>query len=489
MTWSVDELREAGRLTLDVLAEYVEASRRGQEPAVALPPMDEVEQTLQLRSLIQRGGLDLHRLPAFLRSYLDGTTRLHHPGYLAHQVAVPDLPAAVADLIHGVTNNPTAIYEMGAAGASVERAVVTWMAEKLGFDARRGGGVLTHGGSLANLTALLAARARMAPRAWTEGVPGDLAVLAPPTAHYSIARAVSIMGLGARAVLPLPVDRLGRIRVAAVAAAVAAARARGHRVLALVANAGATATGLHDDLLALGGTCTELGVWLHVDGAHGASALLTRSYRDPLRGIEQAASVTWDAHKMLRTSGLCAAALFRDASVLDAAFHQEASYLFDTQARAGVDTLRHTVECTKAALGLKLFLNLAWRGEQGLADYVERQYRLTRDIWALIRSRPGFECPFEPESNILCFRYGRSGDRQLALREALLREGRFHITSAQIDGERFLRLTVMSPATSVQTVEELLDEIVRVDDRISAGGVKPASLEQRVPEPREVAGS
>jgi L-2,4-diaminobutyrate decarboxylase len=115
---------------------------------------DDVERALQVSQLIERGGLDLHHLPAFLRTYLDGTTRLHHPGYLAPRVAVPDVPAAPAGLIHGVTNKPTAIYETGAAGASVERAVLTWMAEKLGFDARPGGGVLTHGGSLANLNAL-----------------------------------------------------------------------------------------------------------------------------------------------------------------------------------------------------------------------------------------------------------------------------------------------------------------------------------------------
>ncbi len=123
--------------------------------------------------------MDPERFGAFLAGYLDATTRLHHPGSLAHQVAAPDVPSALADLVHGVINNPMAIYEMGAAALAIELATVEWMLEQVGWSAPESAGVLTHGGSLANLTAMLAARARAAPGAWVDGVPGDLALLAP----------------------------------------------------------------------------------------------------------------------------------------------------------------------------------------------------------------------------------------------------------------------------------------------------------------------
>ena len=158
---------------------------------------------------------------------------------------------------------------------------------------------------------------------------------------------------------------------------------------------------------------------------------------------------------MLRTSSLVAAVLTRREGDLDAAFRQRASYLF--YGDQGFDLIGRTVECSKAELGLKIFLNLAWRGERGLGDHVARQYATAHRFWELARERPGFECPYEPESNIICFRYG-TGD-QAGIRERLMEDGAFALTSTEIGGIRHLRVTVMAPATDDKTLEALLDRI------------------------------
>src|SRR4051812_31823051 len=316
-------------------AEYVAASERGEGLAIANPPIAEVMADLDLRRRLREGGLDAESFGAFLADYLARTTRLHHPGALAHQVAVPDVPAALADLVHGVINNPMAIYEMGAAAATIEVAILEWMIEKLGWEVRRAGGVLTHGGSLANLTAVLAARARAAPDAWTRGVAGDLARLTPASAHYSIKRAAAILGLGEDAVVTLETDALERIRPDRLDDALERCRAAGRRPMALVAAACPASTGLHDDLVAIGGVPRERGARVHGDAAHGASALLSEPHAALLAGIEHADSAVWDAHKMLRTSSLSAAVLVRRAQDIDGAFHQDASYLFYETEREG----------------------------------------------------------------------------------------------------------------------------------------------------------
>ena len=449
------ELQDAAGAALAVLARHLDAAQAGNGPAVARRPPADVEAALELRRLVRDGGLDADSFGPWLERYLADGVRLHHPGELAHQVGVPDIGSALADLVHGVANQPVSIYEMGAAGAAVEAAVVGWMNEQVGWDPGTAGGVLTHGGSLANLTALLAARAHAAPDAWNAGVPGDLAVLAPPSAHYSVARAVAMLGLGADAIVPLEVDALERVRVDRLGDALARTRSAGRRPMAMVAAACATSTGLHDDLRAIGAFCREHGIWLHVDGAHGASALLSESLRARLDGIALADSVVWDAHKMLRTSGLCAAVLVRRRADLPGAFRQSASYL-DFENPEGVDLIDRQVECTKAELGLKLFLNLAFRGERGLAAYVEGQYAKTLELWELLRARPGFAVPYRPESNILCFRFGPAGAAQAAIRDALLEQGAFHLSSAEIAGERHLRVTVMSPASDAGTFARLL---------------------------------
>jgi L-2,4-diaminobutyrate decarboxylase len=449
----MDDYAASAHAAVELLAGHVAEARAGRGPVTAQPNPDDLAAELELDRWIRDGGMDPNSFANWLPRYLDATVRLHHPGEMIHQVGVPSTGAALGDLVHGATNNPMAKYEMGAAGATLERAVVNWMLDKVGFDREAGAGVLTHGGSLANLTALLAARASVAPGAWRGGVRDDLALLAPPSAHYSIRRAAAILGLGEDAVIELEVDELERIRPDRLPAALAHCQDAGRRPMALVAVACATSTGLHDDLRELGSFCAERGVWLHVDAAHGGSALLSERHRHLLDGIERADSVIWDAHKMLRTSGLCAAVLVRRGSHLPAAFRQSGEYLFYEQESVGFDLLDRALETTKTTLGLKLFLSLAWAGERGLGDYVASRYDMAHRFYDALSREPDLVFPYAPESNIVCFRVG-DGD-QLAIRDRLLADGRFHIGSTMLGGERYLRLVVMAPDTDMATLDEL----------------------------------
>ena len=473
--WNSSEYEQAAAIAVAALLDYVAQSEAGEGPAVSAPPVSQLSGELQLRRLLRDGGLTLDSFEPWLQKLLAHTTRLHHPGELAHQVAVPDVPAALADLLHGAINQPTSIYEMGAATGAIEAAVIEWMTERVGWSTGAGG-VLTHGGSLANLTALLAARAAAAPDAWRDGVPSGLAVLAPPSAHYSIKRSVAMLGLGESALIPLEVDELERIVPERLEPTLERVYADGLRPMALVAAACATSTGLHDDLEAVGRFCREREIWFHADAAHGASALLSPGHRPLLRGIEQADSVIWDAHKMLRTSSVCAAVLLRDERRLEAAFQQQAAYLFygDRDDGSGPDLLGRQVECTKAPLGLKVFLNLAFRGESGLGEFVRAQYDKTQRFFELIEAREGFECLCRPESNILCFRHGDDSELQVELRERLLAEGRFHLSSTEVNGKRWLRMAVMAPATDESTIEALLDAIERLGTGAQRGLHDPA---------------
>jgi L-2,4-diaminobutyrate decarboxylase len=260
--------------------------------------------------------------------------------------------------------------------------------------------------------------------------------------------------------VPLPVDKLGRIDVARLPAAVAAVRERGRRPVALVANACATATGLYDRLTEIGPWCAAEGIWLHVDGAHGASALLSPRLRSRLAGLEHANSLIWDTHKMLRTSALCTGVLVRAADQFDGLFRQDASYLFHPEA-ADADMGQRTFETSKPPLGLNLFLNLAYRGEATLREYVEAQHDKAEFLWQLLQERDDFDCPFRPESNILCFRYTGGPDRQLEIRDRLRQRGRFYLSSARLSDATYLRAAVMSPATDERALRDLVDEIVR----------------------------
>ena len=459
---------DAERL-IRLLQHYREQSVSRQRPVIQLPPLGELVERLQLNAPLRQGGLQGDALEAFLERYLDATTRLHHPGFLAHQTPPPHPSGALGSLVDGFTNNPMAIYEMGPPAAAIELFMVNWLLRQVGWTEQPlspgaaageyAGGVLTHGGSLANLTALIAARSRIAPEVWRDGNPGDLGLLASPQNHYSVARAAGILGLGTRAIESLEVDALGRIRPDRLPVALDRLRDAGRRPMALVANACSTALGLYDPLEEIAAFCREEGIWLHVDGAHGASALLSPKLRPLLRGIEQADSLIWDAHKMLLTPPLCAAVLVRDHRWLDQAFEQEASYLFHDKQQPGVDLIQRTVECTKAALGLKLYLVVAALGETGLARYVEEQTALAQQAWRYFDEQPDFSCPAKPQSNILCFAYADWNEEHLALRDRLIEAGDFHLSTARINDRWHLRAVFMNPETRMEDVEGLAQAI------------------------------
>lgn len=442
------------------------------------PPMAELAARLQVDHWLEQGGLQGEAFTAFLDTYLSVATRLQDPRYMAHQVAVPQSMGAVGALVDAFTNNGPVLYEMGPSGATVDYVLLNWMLKKVGWNPSPlpgepwpeglvGGGTLTHGGSLANLTALMAARGAAAPEAWRCGVPSELVLVAPEVCHYSIGRAADILGLGRDRLLSPPVDGDGKILPDQLGGFLRDLQAHGSRVLAVVANACSTPAGLFDPIRAVAEVCREAGVWLHVDGAHGASALLSPRCRKLLDGVELADSLVWDAHKMLRAPIVCAAVLVRDHRHLDGAFHQEASYLFHDKEQPGVDLIHRTVECTKGGLGLRAFLGIAAEGEQALACYVERQVDLAQAAARCIADQTGFEVATEPPFNILCFRVKGSDELQLELRKRVTGEGDFYITTTSFRNRRWLRLTLMNPWTELADIQALVATLKRHWDALS----------------------
>ncbi|MBF0374160.1 MAG: hypothetical protein HQL39_12170, partial [Alphaproteobacteria bacterium] len=137
----------------------------------------------------------------------------------------------------------------------------------------------------------------------------------------------------------------------------------------------------------------------------------------------------------------------------------EASYLFHDKDKPGFDFIHRTVECTKSALGLRLFMVLAAEGEAGLARFVDRQFDLAKAAARLLRARPGIEVAVEPEANIVCFRVEGDDARQLDIRRRLTARGEHYVSTAEFRGRRWLRLALMNPATELPDIESLLAEI------------------------------
>jgi L-2,4-diaminobutyrate decarboxylase len=385
---------------------------------------------------------------------------------MGHQVCPPFPSAVLADLAISTLNQSTAVWEMSPIGTEIEKEVVRWLARRAGYSDESEGTAVS-GGSAANLTALLAARAR-----WQQESGGSArrpVIVCSADAHYSVVRAAAIMGIAAGDVLKVLTDAQHRMDLGALGAVLDEIEMSGERSpLAIVATAGSTATGAFDHLTAIADIRDRYRTWLHVDAAHGASVLLSASLRGLVDGLDRADSFAWDPHKMLWMPLSLGIVLVRDGNWLRRAFAADAPYLFQAE-RAGQDIGAMTIQCSKRADAVKLWLSLKMSGTAPFEAALDHVAAVTRHLHSLVASSSDFEAMHEPEFNIFCFRWigdGTLPDEELdaanaAMRERLVRSGEAWITSTVLKGRRVLRVTLINPRTGFAEVERLLDILRR----------------------------
>ena len=463
-----DTSLQAATLFTRLAAEYLAGTRDGSGPVSTALASSEIAERFD--EPVPLDGMALEAVAARLRDeVIPDCNRLYHPRYAGHQVS-PPLPAAIwTEPLIAALNQSLAVAEMSPVATVIEHRVIGWMCELAGFG-KQAGGTLTSGGTEATFTALLAARAAALPDAWTNGVGADPpVVVCGEHAHYAVSRAVAELGLGLGNAVVIP-SRDWRMDTEALRLVLDQLAERGRRVMTVVATAGSTPTGSFDELEAIGPLCHERGLWLHVDGAHGASALLSEQHRERLRGLGYARSVAWDPHKMMLLPLSAGVLLVRDERDLDAAFAQRAPYLFTGEENARQwDQGPRSFQCSRRADALKLWVAFQRYGVRTLGALYDHQCDLARAMYAMLAEHPHFEPMHEPESNILCFRWtgdGSHGDAALdafnrELRESYNRSGEGWITATNLGGRRVLRVTIMNPRTTEADLAEIIDGLDR----------------------------
>src|SRR5690554_4923618 len=278
----------------------------------------------KIRDIVERQSLD-----EFVSNTLSRSQNLYNPRFMGHQVPAPLPISTIMDFLSSHVNQGMTIYEMGPWSTSSEKYLIDFFTSVIGYG-KSSGGVITSGGSIANITAILAARNAQLPSAWKEGVNAPIAILCNADVHYSIVRACGIIGIGENSIVPIPTDGSGQIMcIKSLKATIEDLNNRDVNIGAVVAIAGSTKFGAFDDLAAIGEICKKYGIWFHVDAAHGGAYLLSKKYRQKLEGIEMADSVVIDCHKMLYTPALSTMLMYKDEINITQAFSQEASYLFN----------------------------------------------------------------------------------------------------------------------------------------------------------------
>lgn len=342
------------------------------------------------------------------RDLFDGSLWPGHAASMSAPLPAP-LPASVwSEALIAAMNQSLRMESMSPTGTPLETDLIRWMARLIGWG-DGAGGTFTSGASESNFSALLAARARVRPAAWTEGVGSDPPiVLAAPNVHFCIARALGEIGLGTRCLDIVPSDDL-RLDAGALDRRLREHARAGRPVMAVVATSGAHVTGVFDDLEAIGAVCDAHGAWLHVDAAIGGAALLSSTQRWRLAGIERASSVAWDLHKLSMIPLQAGVLIVKDERALERAFAAD-----DDEAGRGAyarspDQCDRSFQNSRRFDALKLWVALQRHGAAGLGALYDQMCSLAGELHRQVTARPDFEPLNTPESSLVIFRYVGDG--------------------------------------------------------------------------------
>ena len=387
------------------------------------------------------------------------------PGYLAYIPGGGIFHAAVADLIADAVNRYVGVFAPAPLLVQLEANVVRWFCEIVGYGAGSGG-VLTSGGSLANLTAIIAARRSVLGEDFLRAT-----LYCGDQTHHAFQKAAVLAGFPAANIREIPSDATFRVRVELMADAITRDRANGFTPFMLCGSAGTTATGAVDDLSSLAQLARSESVWFHADGAYGAFFMLTQRGREAMRGISEADSIILDPHKTLFLPFGTGALVVRDASVLRRAYSFHAEILPQFQEGAElIDFCEISPELSRDFRGLRVWLPLKLFGIEPFRAQLEEKLDLASWAAAELHKIEGIVVA-EPQLSIVAFRLLKPGADLDALNHELMARinarQRVMLTGAVVDGKFVIRICVVSHRTHRDRMEMCIEDIRAAVDEMS----------------------
>ncbi len=465
---SPDDFRAAAHSAADLVSDYL----AGLSDRPVWQPMDPADRQALLDAPLPEDGTALAGLLEFIgKQVMPAPMGNGNPRFFGWVNSAP-APAGVLATLAASAMNPSSAGG-DHADVHLERAVVRWIAELVGFPHPAGGGLLTSGTSMATIVCLAAARGRAARRAgWDvreDGLAGmpPLVAYATGETHSCVRKAAELLGLGSRHLRTVATGPDGLLDVAELRATVARDRADGLLPFLVVASAGTVGTGAVDAFDPIADLCAEQELWMHVDGAYGAFGVLDPASAHRYAGLERADSLALDPHKWLGVPVDCGCALVRDTDELRGTFSLVPSYLRDEAAGSLGWFSEYGMEQTRPFRALKVWATIAHRGRQGIADDIARCTALARRLGELVEAAPELELLAPVQTSIVAFRYRTPGLDEAAVntvnRElpvAVQLRGRVFVTGALLEGREMLRACLLNAATTEADLELLVAEVV-----------------------------
>jgi len=444
-------MQRLGYQVVDLLVQHFAGMRDGPVGAKGEPP--------QLMALFSGAPsetpTDPHQLLARLeKDVFPNNLHVDHPRFFAFVPGPGNFVSTMADALASGFNVFNGTWLGGSAAAALELTVIDWFRGFCGFP-DTAGGLFVSGGSVANLTALHAARRHKL----GDQIQGATIYFSDQT-HYSIERALRVIGFAPEQCRKIASNERYQLPLESLRAEIRADKSRGLRPFCVVANAGTTNTGAVDLLSGLADLCAEEDLWLHADGAYGAAAVICERGREKLRGLDRVDSLSLDPHKWLFQPFECGCVLVRDAAHLKAAFQLMPEYMRDVHRNtAETNPADYGIQLTRGFRALKVWLSMNTFGMAAFRDAITRGFELAEFAERELRARQNCEILSPAEMGIVAFRFGESDELQTKLVELMLRDGFAFLTSTTLKGKTALRLCTINPRTTEDDIIQTIDRL------------------------------
>src|SRR5215207_2685589 len=456
-----EQMREMGLAVVEMLIARIGALRDG--PVLETDTLEAMRERLAAQP--STGPRDFGELLRVLdEDVLRFVGHFDHPRFFGYIPGAATWPAALGDLIAAATMIDAGSWREAAGPSALELTVLDWFCDWVEYP-ESAAGVLVSGGSAANLTAIACAR-----EALIGPMSSRIVMYTGDQTHSSVARAARHLGFRPDQLRVLPTDDDFRLRPADVLAALDADLAADRLPFLVSANAGTTNTGAVDPNGELADACHERGVWLHVDGAYGAFAVLTERGKRAMQGMNKADSITLDPHKWLAMPFEVGCLLVHEGRLLERAFELHPEYLKDGHA-AGINFADRGLQLTRASRAIKVWLAIETFGLDAFRATIDRAIDQTLAAQARIEADPRLELVTPAALGILTFRRrGAAGEpgtmtdrRNEAIVQSIAAGGEVLVTSTLIKGRYAIRLCVLNHTTEDEDVAFAIDRVAEAD--------------------------
>jgi len=456
---SEQEMLDYGHRIVDLIAVH-HATQRSKDP-VAVATRKEMDTLFSEEA--PENPTDAHKVLDFvMEQVIPGANLLSHPKFFSFVPGPSNYISAMADTLATGFNVFSGGWAAAPSAAELEIVTMNWLLKMFGFPQKKGGGIFTSGGSMANLTALVTARNIKCGEDFSKAT-----IYLSDQAHSSNIKAIRVMGFRKEQIRIIPTDMEFKFGINKLKNAINRDRLEGLEPFCILASAGTTNTGTVDPLVEIGEICKNENLWFHVDGAYGGAAILGKDGKKLLRGIDKADSITVDPHKWFYQPYEMGCLLVRNHKWLSGTFTEKPEYLRDVEGNESeINFFDHGIQLTRRFRALKFYMSIKTFGLKAFREAVQYNIDLAEATEAHLRKSRTWEVVSPATLAIINFRYNpiakNLSEKELdklngKISESVVQSRQAMLVTTVLNGMIVLRMCLINPRTTLQDVKDTIE--------------------------------